>query len=1231
MSSSSSTSASGAWPPARPSKRSKLRNGTFIIPSTGERSRRQFTLRASSDVSSNGNGNGNGASHRSPAPPRSTGGQIRTAVDNVKGRVVEAYDWVNSDAGHQVLKCTLAYLLGSLGTFWPALSNFLGHRDGKHIVATLTVYFHPARTAGSMLEAVLIAIVAVAYAETVSVLSMAAAIASRRSTGSTMPAHVIVLLIFVGGGLGFVGWVKQRLNQPLVNVASTLASMAIITVITKEQSVQDGYFSGDKILQVLKMLLLGITFSVAVNLLVWRVSARHNLRRSIATASACLSDKISFITRGFLSGSDEEVNSADYSRMRDCYNATYSKMSESLREAKLEYYFMGREKVYRLDKRLYKSVEALSAAIGGLRSALNTQLTLLKEAPTAGPGDRMGSISSILPPVFSPRTRAVTGFFDEDREPLSVIEEDDEPRTLVQSQSDPSLDKTPAFRAPSDIFALFMALLGPSMKSLAYTLSEILRESPFDPDNMNRVTTNDQLRESLRDAISLYNNARGNALQELYKSIELGRSRSEKIQADIEEVAAACGHFSFTLMAVADELDAYLDVLEELKHVNETQSRSWDFLKVWNYWSPFRRSGQQADPEYEALLRKKPQPVKKSAVPKGIPESLMKRRDSFNWDAAPQSSTVVRRVSEKILGVMRFFAREDVTFGIKVGIGAVLWAMFAFIHDTRPVYQHWRGEWGLLSYMIVVGMTTGASNTTSTARFIGTLIGAACAVVSWLVSQGNPYLLALFGWLLACWNFYLILVLKNAPLGRISLLAYNVIVLYAYSISQDVDDDDDDEGGKNPLIFDITWHRVVAVVLGILWGMIICRLLWPISGRLKFKEGLSVLYLQLGLIWKRGPLGVLLQSNNTQDYLQEEEQTALRRYAFKLESLRNAAKSEFELRGPFPHAAYGRVMHSTKHILDGFYAMRLITQRRLTLSEGERALLAFTADERVRLCQRICHVFQVLASSLMLEYPLTDAIPTIDSTKDRLLGKIYRFRKDHMEAGLRGAGGSAGGGGGGGAGAGEQQGEDGNPAGNEEQGRADEVVVVAEERDYALLYAYTLVTAQVAEELKNVQNEIEGLFGVLHPEELLLEYTLDNDCHANPSLLIKMKFPSQAAVFLLATGAHSRAITQRDLATVTGVLTLVQHGIDALGTTVKTFNSDPAPIKAKSDALVTTINTGTTIIGHINTASQNLVTAIIDKVPPEGKAIMQQLARGIANVLAEAQVDFAPNKCQNAA
>lgn len=1016
---------------------------------------------------------------------------IRWSAHVAKTRAKSVWQWLNSRDGHQVLKCTLAYLLGSTATFWPLLSDFLGHRDGKHIVATLTVYFHPARTVGSMLEAVFIALIAVAYAELVCVLSMVAGIASRTSTGSVVPAHAVVLIIFVGGGLGFVGWVKQRLNQPLVNVATTLASMAIITVITKEQSVQDGFFSGDKIVQVIKMLCVGIMLSVAVNLLVWRLSARRVLREAVVTASVCMSDRLSFITRGFLNGTEDEINSPVYAQVRTKYTWAYTEMSKSLREAKLEHYLGGREKIYTLDKRLFKAVESVYQAIGGLRSSLSTQIALLSEAPPmlSQEPDVLSPGASVASPKFR---RSALLRLDGTGESLSVIEEDDEDQRLtLLAQSEPTLFSSPQFRTPSDIFSLFITMLGPSLKSLAYTLSETLRESPFGEDPVTQVKVNDQLRESLRDAINLFNRAKSNALQELYKTMQLERSRSEAIQADIEEVAAACGHFSFSLQAVADEMDAYLDVLEELQHVTESHTRSWEWLKFWKQ-TP-QPSLYPHDPECESLLQKRRTTIrglKKSAVPKGIPDSMRKRRDSYHWDAAPSASSVQRKLSQKVLGVMRFLAREDILFGIKVGIGAVLWAQFAFIPVTRPLYQQWRGEWGLLSYMIVVGMTTGASNTTSTSRLIGTLIGAACACVSWLASQGNAYTLALCGWLMALWNFYMILVVKNGPLGRIALLAYNVIVLYAYSISQDVEDDDDDEGGKNPLIFNIAYHRVVAVVLGIIWGMIICRLLWPISARNKFKEGLSVLYLQLGLIWKRGPLGILLKSNNTLDYMKEGEQGALQRYgkvlplfflgtrclfflgpgstdkrrapckAFKLETLRNSAKSEFELRGPFPDAAYARIMHSTKHILDGFYAMRLLTQRHETVSAGERALLVFTADQRGRLCQRICHVLQVLASCIMLEYPLTDAIPTIDSTKDQLLGRIYQFRKEHMR----------------------RQAQD--DAGDASSKRMTEVV---EEKDYALLYAYTLVTAQVAAELKKVRGEIESLFGVLGEDELLLE------------------------------------------------------------------------------------------------------------------------------------------------
>jgi len=420
--------------------------------------------------------------------------------------------------------------------------------------------------------------------------------------------------------------------------------------------------------------------------------------------------------------------------------------------------------------------------------------------------------------------------------------------------------------------------------------------------------------------------------------------------------------------------------------------------------------------------------------------------------------------------------------------------MFAFISETRDIYIHWRGEWGLLSFMIVCSMTVGASNTTGWSRFLGTVVGATCAVINWNVSQGTAVPLVFLGGIVAFWSFYVMIDQGKAPLGRTTLLAYNVSTLYAYSLSQRVDDDDDDEGGVHPFIMEIATHRAIAVTAGILWGLVVCRVIWPISARKKFKEGLSVLLLQMGLIWKRGPLAILLRSDCSRSYLKSGEQAALQRYASRLDTLRASAVSEFELRGPFPFATAGRILASTNRVLDAFYAMSLVTQRHGQLSDGEKALLLFTAQERAQLCDRICHVFQVLASSIMLEYPLTDAIPSVVGVRDILLGKIFQFRKDHTAAVAASAAKAAQT-----DGAGSSKlavntaaGEAG--AGGETRGAAAAAghgsmagQIAMEEGDYALLYAYALVTGQVAEELKVMEKEIEGLFGVLDEELLLLQ------------------------------------------------------------------------------------------------------------------------------------------------
>ncbi|KAL6856790.1 Fusaric acid resistance protein-like domain-containing protein [Trichoderma novae-zelandiae] len=951
--------------------------------------------------------------------------------------------WLDSPLGHGVLKCTLAYTIASLATFLTPLSNFLGTLDGKHVVATITVYFHPARSTGSMIEAVLIAVVAIAYAELVSILSMVVSVLVGSVLGLVTLAHVLVVVIFIGGGFGFMGWVKQKMANPLVNVGSTLASLAIISVVTKENAVISNVFSNQKIVQVFKMLVMGITSTAAVNVLVWRVSARHLLRTSMAKATASLGGMLSAISASFLKGVEEEHMSADFTASSATYNVTYPQMLKNLREAKFEDYLLGRERIYVLQRSTVKAIETLARSIGGLRSAANTQLSLLRLAEPGSPGQRPG-----------------TSTYDGG----DGGGDDDGP-------------------TPSSLFKLFVDLMGPSMEALTQSLVGILREPPLGTAPKDEVTISDELRQPLTEALSQFNEARAEALQKMYTMIERENSTSRRIQAGLEEVAAACGHFSFSLQAFGEEMQKYLDVLDDLKYVSDHSKRSWRWVLWWRKDDvatqgrkmsslPFESSA-----ETESLIK----PIRKRDVPRGIPESMVRRRDTYNWQAAPNASKILSTISQTILRLARKIARDDILFGLKVGIGASLWAMLAFIEATRDFYNHYRGEWGLLSFMIVCSMTVGASNTTGWARFMGTFFGAVFSLFNWTVSQGNAVALIFLGWLVSFWNFYLIVARGKAPLGRMTILAYNVSTLYAYSLSQRVDDNDDDEGGIHPIMMKIVKHRVISVTAGIIWGLIVCRVIWPISARRKFKEGVSMLYLQMGLIWRRGPLAILLRSDCSESYLKSGEQVAMQRYANSLESLRQSAASEFELRGPFPMETYGRIMRSTNRILDSFYAMSLVAHRDGNLSPGERALLEYTATERAVLCDRICHVFQVLASSMMLEYPLTDAVPSVTGIRDRLLAKIFQFRKEHSVEAMRKLG---------------HAGEGAIENGESSRGDATAIVssnsdahsggVVAEEKDYALLYAYTLVTGQVAQELKMAEREIESLFGVLNEESPLL-------------------------------------------------------------------------------------------------------------------------------------------------
>ncbi len=447
----------------------QLRQATLILPKTGERVKRAVTF--GEPLSLEGANNDGPADDRSPLLGRRAlmgpePGTLRRVKNASRKLLEQAWSFANSNTGRGVLKCSLAYLLGSLATFLPFIAAFLGQQDGKHMVATITVYFHPARSRGSMFEAILLAALAFLYAVFICFTSMGVSIFFGQHLNMIVLGHIIVLVVFCGGGLGFVGWVKQRLGNPLVNVACSLTSLAIITVVTKEGAVQAAVFSNEKVFMVLKMVIMGCIASTTVSFLISPVSAETELRENLIQITDLFADMLTMITRSFLTGSEAELHQKQYLDASNQYKAVLNSMSKNLKEARYEHFVVGTEREYRLAANLVNCMQRLAQNMGGLRSAASTQFLLLAQPTSTGGNSTSiqmsGSFSTVADTLSSPsEAYGVLTAIDETLEDGSFLESPNN-RSWQSSHDEGYL---PSFNSPSGIFSRFIIHLGPSMVS----------------------------------------------------------------------------------------------------------------------------------------------------------------------------------------------------------------------------------------------------------------------------------------------------------------------------------------------------------------------------------------------------------------------------------------------------------------------------------------------------------------------------------------------------------------------------------------------------------------------------------------------------------------------------------------------------------------------------------------------------------------------------------------------
>ena len=391
-------------------------------------------------------------------------------------------------------------------------------------------------------------------------------------------------------------------------------------------------------------------------------------------------------------------------------------MDKLVKEAKLEHYVVGTEREYRLEKRLVRCVQDINQNMGGLQSAANLQFQLLKQtqqgsgifSPNRTILVRKNSSTS-YPGVWSVFEDPVTLTPSGEPEDADLTAEHQTVHVPVSNLEHEGSVST-ATPSPQRMFEVFIEHLGPSMvrainicetlrllltyylkQSFAFTLKEILEDIPFGPGPDHKVSFNTKFHSSLDRALKLYRDAREAALASVYRERDFVRIQSPDVEADLEEVSASCGHFSFTLMEFGEQLKDLLQILDELKLEcdERPQGLTWNWLK---FWRVFKSSGPESSnsgksTDMSKFIQSLIHAIEYSNLALTSSGRPHLRKGHSSLESGYTDDIRLRnKLTYRVWKSFSFLRRDETKYAVKVGVGAAVLDMLdSLAHVSVPV------------------------------------------------------------------------------------------------------------------------------------------------------------------------------------------------------------------------------------------------------------------------------------------------------------------------------------------------------------------------------------------------------------------------------------------------------------------------------------------------------------------------------------------------------------------
>ncbi|KAJ3042166.1 hypothetical protein HDV00_008052 [Rhizophlyctis rosea] len=389
---------------------------------------------------------------------------------------------------------------------------------------------------------------------------------------------------------------------------------------------------------------------------------------------------------------------------------------------------------------------------------------------------------------------------------------------------------------------------------------------------------------------------------------------------------------------------------------------------------------------------------------------------------------------------VRFMQTYETKFALKMALAILLvtWPAYAF----PAWFSELRGQWAIITVLVVMNPSVGGSNQFALYRCIGTVAGAVWGWITWLMAPGNPYVICL---MLIIWAYpwwYVYLHTPHARIGTTAMLTYLVVVMLAYVQGSAL--------GQS--ITEFAWKRCATMLVGVIVAVLISAYIWPFIARVQLRLSISRSLFQMGDMYSR--LAYLVSNPPTKLSCEDDIahlrmlEKRVRKRAAAHKTLLGLTRNEPRLKGSFREEVYGEILKGEVNLVERLGTLRKILQEGVFNEEGgeggEGGFVMKILVKPVEMYRRDMFVaillyFHVLAGSLNAKTPLPTFLPAARAARLRLLAKLREMsRKDEVEG----------------------------------KKRDDHV-------RYLYFFAYALATEDIIEELESVADRVRLLFGQL--------------------------------------------------------------------------------------------------------------------------------------------------------